>query len=153
MRFSIALELYCLVGWESKCLIANLIHRARLSLDLPVDCRLRSSLSACVCHPSFLNATTIIAFASKRLLSTLHLITVTSYLYALRFDHSPPQLTSIAWLLRTVWLLRSPEVTTQQPSTLRLSTNDNHHRMPPRRNKIAERHDSHEGGLLRRLKN
>jgi len=54
----------------------NLTHRARLSLALPVDCRFRSSLPACICHSSLLNATTIIAFASKRLLSTLSWVDV-----------------------------------------------------------------------------
>jgi len=60
----------------TRCLIAqlccsvDLTHRPRLSLALAVDCRFLSSLSARVCHPSLLNAHTIIAFASKRLLST-----------------------------------------------------------------------------------
>jgi len=66
----------CSVDWEGKYLTNNLTRRARLSLALPVDCGFRSSLSACVCHPPFLNATTTIAFASKRLLSALSQVDV-----------------------------------------------------------------------------
>jgi hypothetical protein len=50
-----------------------------------------------------------------------------------------------------VWLLPSPEVTTQ-PSTPPLSTNDNHHHMPRRRNQKAERYDSHEEKVAKAIK-